>query len=169
MSTSFTLTSAEFSEGSHLDAAYQADRDNQSPALQWHGAPDETRSFAIAMHDPDAPTGGAGWWHWLAFNIPADTQALPRNAGAAGGDNMPAGTRQMRNDGGNLGYMGCYPPEGDPAHRYIFTVYALNTDKLDIAADATTSLAGFMVNAHTVAKASLTAYYARPAAAAESV
>ena len=67
----------------------------------------------------------------------------------------------MRNDGGNTGYMGCYPPVGDPAHRYIFTVYALDTDTLDIAADVTTSMAGFVINAHTLAKTSLTVYYAR--------
>lgn len=113
------------------------------------------------MHDPDAPTGGAGWWHWLAYGISADVHALARHAGAADGSNMPAGVRQLRNDGGNLGYMGCYPPEGDPAHRYIFTVYALSTDSLDIPDDATTSMAGFIINAHTLAKAHITGYYAR--------
>ncbi len=167
MSTDFTLTSPEFQAGALLDAAYQADRDNQSPALQWQGAPAATRSFAIAMHDPDAPTGGAGWWHWLAFGLSADVHSLPRNAGAADGSQMPAGVRQLRNDGGNLGYMGCYPPVGDPAHRYVFTVYALDTDQLDIPADATTSMAGFIINAHALARASLTAYYARPASGSE--
>lgn len=144
-----------------LDKSYQSDHDNQSPELMWQNAPPGTRSFAIAMHDPDAPTGGAGWWHWLAFGLGADIRELPRNAGAADGSQMPAGVRQLRNDGGNAGYMGCYPPEGDPAHRYIFTVYALDTDTLGIDAEATTSMAGFIINAHALASASLTAHYAR--------
>ncbi|WP_066565461.1 YbhB/YbcL family Raf kinase inhibitor-like protein [Snodgrassella sp. CFCC 13594] len=159
--STFTLTSTEFTEGTKLDASYQADHDNQSPALAWQHPPQGTQSFAIAMHDPDAPTGGAGWWHWLAINIPAHATALARNAGAADGCGMPAGVRQLRNDGGSLGYMGCYPPIGDPAHRYIFTLYALDLPKLDLADNATTSMAGFMVNAHCLGKASLTAYYAR--------
>ncbi|WP_037586240.1 YbhB/YbcL family Raf kinase inhibitor-like protein [Stenoxybacter acetivorans] len=161
MTTNFTLTSPEFKDGDKLDISYQADKDNQSPALVWQNAPTDTKSFAVAMHDPDAPTGGAGWWHWLAFGIPAELTELPRNAGAVGGVNMPAGVRQMRNTGGALGYGGCYPPVGDPAHRYIITVYALDTDKPDIAEDATTSMAGFVINAHAIAKASLTVYYAR--------
>ncbi|MFV2030470.1 YbhB/YbcL family Raf kinase inhibitor-like protein [Neisseria sp. S1] len=161
MSQVFTLSSPEFTEGALLDSSYQADRDNQSPELHWQGTPEGTKSFAVAMHDPDAPTGGAGWWHWMLVNLPADIVALPRNSGSADGKNLPENVRQLRNDGGNPGYMGCYPPVGDPAHRYIFTVYALNVEHLDLPEDATTSLAGFMVNAHTIGKASLSARYAR--------
>lgn len=159
--TILTLSSPEFHDGQMLDIRYQADQENQSPALNWSNIPEQTKSFAIAMHDPDAPTGGAGWWHWLAFNIPANTQSLPKNAGSPDGKNMPDGVQQMRNDGGTLGYMGCYPPEGDPPHRYIFTIYALNTAHLDIPEQATTSFAGFMINQHTIAKVHLTAYYQR--------
>lgn len=160
---SFVLTSPEFSDGDTLPSSYQADRDNQSPALAWQGAPEGARSFAIAMHDPDAPTGGAGWWHWFAYGLPADTRALPRNAGSADGAHLPVGVRQMRHDGGGLGYMGCYPPEGDPAHRYVFTVYALDTDDISLPAEATTSMAAFVVLSHAIGQASITAYYARPA------
>lgn len=157
----FTLTSPEFKEGDTLNSSYQVDQDNQSPELLWKNAPATTKSFAIAMHDPDAPTGGAGWWHWLAFNIPKQINRLQRNAGCSDGTLLPVGVRQMKNDGGSLGYMGCYPPEGDPAHRYIFTIYALDIEQPKIATDASTSMAGFIINAHTIAKASLTGYLAR--------
>lgn len=157
----FTLISPELTEGATLDSSYQSDRDNQSPELHWQHAPAGTRGFAVAMHDPDAPTGGAGWWHWMMVDISADVAGLARDAGACDGSHLPAGARQLRNDGGTLGYMGCYPPAGDPAHRYVFTVYALNTNVLPVALDATTSKTGFAVNAHALAKAQLTVYYAR--------
>ncbi len=155
------LSSPEFQNGDTLDISYQSDRDNASPVLVWDNVPEGTKSFAIAMHDPDAPTGGAGWWHWFAFGIPAEVRSLPRNAGSACGQNMPAGVVQLFNDGGARGYMGCMPPVGDPAHRYIFTVYALGADVPEISDDAQTSMAGFIINAHCLGKASLTGYYAR--------
>ncbi len=161
MSHNFTLTSPEFKNGDTVGRSYQSDQDNQSPALIWQNAPADTKSFAILCHDPDAPTGGAGWWHWMAINIPASITELKRNAGAQDGQLIPAGARQLANDTGTLGYSGFYPPVGDPPHRYIFTVYALDTDKIDVPANATTSLTGFMVNAHTIAKASITVYYGR--------
>ncbi|MCO6503979.1 MAG: YbhB/YbcL family Raf kinase inhibitor-like protein [Snodgrassella sp.] len=161
MSLNFTLTSPEFKDGDRVDSSYQSDQDNQSPALIWQNAPATTQSFAIACHDPDAPTGGAGWWHWMAINIPPSVTELKRDTGAQNGQHLPAGTRQLRNDTGTLGYSGFYPPVGDPPHRYIFTVYALDTDKIDVPADASTSMTGFMVNAHTIAKTSITVYYGR--------
>lgn len=161
MSQKFILTSPEFKQGDRVDSSYQSDQDNQSPSLIWENAPTESKSFAIVCHDPDAPTGGAGWWHWMAINIPSTVTELKRDAGRRDGQNMPAGTRQLRNDTGTLGYSGFYPPVGDPPHRYIFTLYALDIDKIEVPADATTSLTGFMVNAHTIAKTSLTVYYGR--------
>lgn len=161
MTKSFKLTSPEFINGATVDASYQSDRDNQSPALNWENAPAGTKSFAIAVHDPDAPTGGAGWWHWMVINLPADLTFLPRNAGAADSPQLPAKARQMKNDNSIVGYGGFYPPIGDPAHQYHFTLYALDTEYLDLPDDITTSKAGFMINMHTLAKASLTVYYGR--------
>lgn len=161
MAQLFTLTSPEFEEGDLVDASYQLDRDNQSPALNWVNAPAETKSFAIALHDPDAPTGGAGWWHWMAINLPAQLTSLPRNAGAVGGSNLPHGVRQLQNDRSLLGYMGFYPPVGAPAHRYIFTLYALDTEFIDLPENATTNFAGFQINSHAIAQAKLTVYYRR--------
>ena len=112
------------------------------------------------MYDPDAPTG-SGWWHWFVVDLPADTTALAPNAGAKGSAQLPQGARQIRNDYGAMAWGGMCPPPGDKPHRYIFTVHALSVPRLDIPDDATAALAGFMVNAHSLAKASFTATYGR--------
>ena len=131
---------------------------NTSPALQWQGAPAATKSFALTVYDPDAPTG-SGWWHWVVYNIPASTSRLP--AGAGGGAGLPAGAVQGNTDIGSPGYGGPCPPPGDKPHHYIFTIYALNVDKLDVPANATAAYVGFNLHAHTVGKATLTAVYGR--------
>lgn len=133
---------------------------NVSPALQWKGAPAGTRSFALTVYDPDAPTG-SGWWHWVVVNIPAGVDALPAGAGDAGGGGLPAGARQVRTDFGTAAFGGACPPKGDKPHRYIFTVHALKVEKLELPADATAALAGFMINANRLGKASFTARFGR--------
>jgi Raf kinase inhibitor-like YbhB/YbcL family protein len=134
---------------------------NISPALKWSGAPKDTKSFALLVHDPDAPTGGAGWWHWVVVNIPADTTELRKDAGRAGGSNLPQGATQVATDYGTPGWGGPCPPVGDKPHRYNFTLYALKTDRLDVQDATTASLAGYMVNAHSIGKARLTGKYGR--------
>jgi len=133
---------------------------NISPALEWSGAPAETRSFALLVHDPDAPTGGAGWWHWLVANIPVSTTGLARNAGTADGSNLPPGSVQIATDFGAPGWGGPCPPVGDKPHRYNFTLYALKVERLDLSG-ASASLAGYMVNGNAIAKARLTGRFAR--------
>ncbi len=133
---------------------------NISPALSWSGAPAGTQSYALTVYDPDAPTG-SGWWHWVVVNIPVATQGIGKGAGTADGKAMPTGSQQVRTDFGALGFGGACPPVGDQPHRYIFTVFALKTLKLDMPADGTAALAGFMINANVLAKASFTAYYGR--------
>jgi Raf kinase inhibitor-like YbhB/YbcL family protein len=133
---------------------------NTSPALTWSGAPAGTKSFALTVYDPDAPTG-SGWWHWVVYNIPAGTTQLPEGAGAVDGKGLPAGTIQGHTDFGSAAFGGACPPPGDKPHRYIFTVYALKTDKLDVPKGATASLVGFMVNANAIGKATLTGMYGR--------
>jgi Raf kinase inhibitor-like YbhB/YbcL family protein len=132
---------------------------NISPALAWSGAPAGTNSFAVTLYDPDAPTG-SGWWHWVVFNIPATATNLPEGAGSADGKNLPAGSTQGRTDFGAPGFGGACPPVGKP-HRYVFTVYALKTDKLDIPADATAALVGFMIHGNLLGEAKFTARYGR--------
>ena len=161
----FTLASPDVKANALIDKKFEFDGfgcsgENKSPALRWSGAPKGTRSFAVTVYDPDAPTG-SGWWHWFVINIPASVTELKPNAGVVGGANLPRGASHVRIDYGVAGWGGVCPPEGDPPHRYIFTVHALSTDTLEIPADATAALAGFMVNANSIGKAAFTAKYAR--------
>jgi Raf kinase inhibitor-like YbhB/YbcL family protein len=133
---------------------------NISPALKWSGAPKNTRSYAVTVYDPDAPTG-SGWWHWVVYNIPASATGLPEGAGTADGNALPPGSAQGRTDFGAPGFGGACPPKGDKPHRYVFTVYALKTDKLDVPPDATAALVGFMIYGNKLAQASFTAKYGR--------
>lgn len=133
---------------------------NISPALSWSGAPPGTKSFALTAYDPDAPTG-SGWWHWVVFNIPANATGLPKNAGDVKSNLAPAGSVQSRTDFGTPGWGGPCPPKGDKPHRYIFTIYALDVDHLDAAADASPALVGFNLHFHTLARARLVGNYGR--------
>jgi Raf kinase inhibitor-like YbhB/YbcL family protein len=134
--------------------------ENKSPALKWSGAPKGTKSFAVTVYDPDAPTG-SGWWHWMVINIPANVTELVAGAGAVDSMTLPKGAVQNRIDYGVAGWGGTCPPKGDKPHRYIFTVYALKTEKLDVPADATAALTGYMIHGNALGKASFTAKYGR--------
>ena len=162
----FKLTSPDIKPGGTIAQeqvfnSFGCSGQNVSPALRWSGAPHGTKSFALLVHDPDAPTGGAGWWHWLVYDIPAAATELAKGAGKADGSALPSGAASGISDYGAPGYGGPCPPEGDKPHRYIFTVYALGVDKLDVAKDAQASLIGFMVNANAIGKASFTGMYGR--------
>jgi hypothetical protein len=133
---------------------------NKSPALFWSNPPDGTKSFAVTMYDPDAPTG-SGWWHWVVFNIPANVNRLATGAGGTAANLMPAGAVQSMTDFGKPGYGGPCPPQGAKAHRYIFSVYALKIDKIPLDDKASGALAGFYIHANVLAKASFTAMYGR--------
>jgi Raf kinase inhibitor-like YbhB/YbcL family protein len=134
---------------------------NVSPALSWSGAPAATKSFALNVYDPDAPTG-SGFWHWVVFNIPASTTSLAKGAGDVKAGTAPKGAVQSRTDFGVPGWGGPCPPQGDKPHRYIFTIYALDVDHLDANADASAAFIGFNLHFHTLAKAKITATYGRP-------
>jgi Raf kinase inhibitor-like YbhB/YbcL family protein len=131
---------------------------NVSPALSWSGAPKDTKSFAVSIYDPDAPTG-SGFWHWWVANIPAGVTSLPKGAG--GGTGLPEGAVQPHNDFSLAGYGGPCPPKGSKPHHYVITVYALKADKLDVDASASGAVFGFYVTANTLAKATLTGLYGR--------
>lgn len=133
---------------------------NTSPQLSWTGVPAGTRSFAVTVYDPDAPTG-SGWWHWVVYDIPATVRALPAGAGAAGGTRLPAGARQARNDFGRRAYGGACPPAGAPAHHYRFTVYALRVAKLPVPADASPALVGYLIHADRLGRARRVLRYGR--------
>jgi len=161
----FSLSSTEIKPGQSLVSAhvfngFGCEGGNQSPALAWTAGPEGTRSYAVTMYDPDAPTG-SGWWHWVVYNIPANVTHLETNAGEMSGKNLPAGAVHGRTDFSASAFGGACPPSGDKPHRYIFTVYALKADKLEVPADASAALIGFMIHSTKLGKATLTAKYAR--------
>ena len=129
---------------------------NTSPELKWTNIPKGTKSFAVTMYDPDAPTG-SGWWHWVVINIPGNVKSLPLNAGREGGKNLPKGASMLRNDFGFKGYGGACPPPNAAPHNYHITIYALDIPNLDVNSSASPAMAGFYILQHTLAKAVLTA------------
>lgn len=162
------VTSDEIKDGAVAKKPQEANvfgcnGDNISPSLKWSGAPAGTKSFAINIYDPDAPTG-SGFWHWVVYNIPASTTSLPANAGNVKKDLMPKGAVQSRTDYGAPGYGGMCPPQGDKPHHYILTVYAVDEDTLQYAKDENVSPAvvGFELHFHAKAKAVLHWTYSRP-------
>jgi Raf kinase inhibitor-like YbhB/YbcL family protein len=161
----FKLSSPEIKANSMMPKSFEfngfgCSGENKSPVLNWSGAPKDTKSFAVTVYDPDAPTG-SGWWHWVVINIPADVTGLTGNAGALNSTTLPKGAVQGRTDYGVAAWGGTCPPQGDKPHHYIFTVYALKTDKIEVPADATAALTGYMIHANMLGKASFTARYGR--------
>lgn len=163
MAGGFTLESGDLGGQLSMKEVYNGfgcTGGNVSPALAWKEAPKGTKSFAVTVYDPDAPTG-SGWWHWIVFNVPASVTSLPAGAGDPAKGLMPKGAVQSATSYGKGGFGGACPPVGDKAHRYVFTVYALNVESLPLDAAATPALVGYMLNAHAIAKASLISYYGR--------
>ena len=164
----FTIKSDSFKDGDYLGAAHILSADfgfgcaggNKSPQLSWSGAPEGTKSFAVTCYDPDAPTG-SGFWHWLVVNIPANATQLALDAGNGHAPKLPAGALQTRTDFGAPGYGGPCPPEGDHPHRYLFTVFAVGTEKLAVTPDTSAAVVGFQLNFNTLAKAAIMGLYKR--------
>ena len=161
----FTVSSNSFKDGDYLGKDFILSADfgfgcaggNQSPHLKWSGAPEGTKSFALTCFDPDAPTG-SGWWHWVAYNIPADTPSLPE------GGALPKGAVAGNTDFGKPGYGCPCPPPGSGKHHYNFTLFALKIDKIEVPPGASPAMVGFNANANAIGKAKLTGLYSRPKA-----
>jgi Raf kinase inhibitor-like YbhB/YbcL family protein len=164
----FTLTSDSFKDGDYLGKDHILSENfgfgcaggNKSPHLKWSGAPAGTKSFALTCFDPDAPTG-SGFWHWVVVNIPTGTTELPLDAGNPMSGKLPAGALMTRTELGNSGYLGPCPPQGDHPHRYLFTLFAVGTDKLDVTADTSPAVVGFNLHFNTLAKAEIMGLYKR--------
>lgn len=159
----FTLTSTSVGGQATMKEVFNGfgcTGENVSPQLSWSNAPEGTKSYAITMHDKDAPTG-SGWWHWVVFDLPATTTSLAAGAGDPVRGLMPAGTIQAKTDFGAPGYGGPCPPPGHGPHQYLVTVYALKTDKLGLDASASPAVVGYNASAQALAKASIVFYYER--------
>ena len=146
---SFEVTSPAFNDGDSIPRQFACDGDNVPPPLKWSGAPAETNSFALIMDDPDAPHGT--FTHWILYDIPRQTPQWP----AAGQ------CKTLLNSFGRSGYGGPCPPPGHGAHRYVFTVYALDVRFLELTGERLVDLRAAL-NAHTLATALLTGSYERP-------
>jgi Raf kinase inhibitor-like YbhB/YbcL family protein len=155
----FTLSSSDLKgqlTNKQVFSGFGCSGENISPELSWKDAPKGTKSFAVTVYDPDAPTG-SGWWHWLAFDISKDKMTLPSGFG----NSESKDAIQSITDYGKTGFGGACPPAGDKAHRYIFTVHALDVETLGLDKNANAALVGFYINFHSLAKASLISYYGR--------
>ncbi|MEW6079977.1 MAG: YbhB/YbcL family Raf kinase inhibitor-like protein [Thermodesulfobacteriota bacterium] len=159
----FVLSSKEMKKQLTEDQVYSGfgcTGKNISPSLSWAGAPTETKSFAITVFDPDARKG-RGWWHWLIFNIPAGIQELSADAGNMEKNLVPEGCVQSVTDFGKPGFGGACPPIGEIPHRYIFTVYALAVEKLDLNENASPRKVESALEKHALSRAALMSYYGR--------
>ena len=161
----FTLLSPDVKPGEtipelHVYNGYGCTGGNVSPALEWKDPPAGTKSFALNVFDPDAPTGH-GWLHWLVVNIPATTHTLVRNAGSVDGKTLPAGSLQIKTDFGARGYGGPCPPKGHGVHHYVFTLSALGVEKLALPAAPDAAKANAQIEAHRLGLATFTAVYQR--------
>lgn len=160
----FALTSTDIAQGRTVAAAqifnsFGCSGQNISPALSWSHPPAGTQSFALLVHDPDAPTG-SGWWHWIIYDIPASTGALPAGAGDPQKKLLPVGAVQGRTDFGTYSYGGPCPPPGK-VHHYHFRLYALKVAKLDVPVDSSAAFISFNVHANSLGETEIMAPYSR--------
>jgi Raf kinase inhibitor-like YbhB/YbcL family protein len=157
---SFRVSSTDVADGAPMPARNASavfgveGGEDVSPQLTWSGFPPETKSFAVTVFDPDAPTA-SGFWHWAVFNLPASVTELVSGAGANDGGDLPEGAVQLRNDAGIAGYVGAGPPPGHGPHRYFVVVHALDVENLDVTVDAAPAVLGFNLFGHTLARATI--------------
>src|SRR5258708_11294027 len=157
----FTVTSADVADGekwpmAQVSGIMGAGGEDVSPQLSWSGFPDGTRSFAVTVYDPDAPTL-SGFWHWAVANLPASVTELA--AGVGDGSNLPGDALTLVNDAGERRYIGAAPPPGHGTHRYYVAVHAVDVDKLDLPEDASPAFLGFNLFQHAIARAVIHATY----------
>lgn len=156
----FTVTSTTVSDGSpwgpeQMSGSFGVPGGKDvSPQLSWSGAPEGTKSYAVTVYDPDAPTG-SGFWHWVVTGIPASVTELPEGAGDDDGAGLPDGAVQYRNDAGQKRFIGAAPPAGHGEHRYFIDVYAVDVEDLGLPAEASPAFVGFNLFGHTLARAQM--------------
>lgn len=161
----FRLVSPDFTDGDRLPdwaRAIRAGGEDRSPTLHWDGAPSGTRSFAITVFDPDAPTG-SGWWHWAVYNVPASISSLAPGAGDPAANLLPAGAVVLPNEVRQARFGGAAPPAGHGEHRYVFTVSALDVERLELPEGSTPGLLGSYIFQHVIGRAQVTGVTETPA------
>ncbi|WP_250038264.1 YbhB/YbcL family Raf kinase inhibitor-like protein [Paractinoplanes maris] len=165
----FTVTSTTLKDGDPLPPAQMSGLfgvpggQDASPQLSWSGAPEGTKSYAVTVYDPDAPTG-SGFWHWAVADIPAGVTSLPEGAGDDTGSGLPEPAYQMPNDARGSRFIGGAPPAGHGQHRYFITVHALDVETIGVPADGTPAYLGFTMAGHILARATIVATAETPAA-----
>ena len=155
----FTLSSSDLKgqlTNKEVFSGFGCSGENISPELSWKDAPKGTKSFAVTVYDPDAPTG-SGWWHWVVFDISKDKFTLPSGFGNSESKDVI----QSMTDFGKTGFGGACPPVADKAHAYIFTVHALDIETIGLDKNTNPALVGYYLNTHSLAKASLISHYGR--------
>ncbi len=153
------LYSPDIDERFHLPQVYpMCGGENISPELRWNGIPNNAKSLAITMFDPDAPTDH-GWWHWMVVNIPLDVTMFPKDAGNPESEYFDLGFQTI-NDYGEIGYGGPCPPPG-PAHRYIITLYALDVEGFDIDRKINPQILNEYIQKYAIDNTSIMALYQR--------
>jgi len=150
------LDSPAFAPEHAIPAVYTCDGENLSPPLAWHDAPAGTRSFALIVDDPDAPSGT--FRHWAIYNVAADATGL-----AAGVERGPAGQGLGHgvNDFDHARYDGPCPPKGHGVHHYHFRLLALDVERLSLPGDASVVRVADAARGHVLAEAQLIGTYAR--------
>jgi Raf kinase inhibitor-like YbhB/YbcL family protein len=158
-SNAIVIESNDISEGERMAAKFEfngfgCEGENKTPSISWHSLPEGTKSVAVTVFDPDAPTE-SGFWHWLVVNIPTNidnTNLLSTDSGNG---------LTVRNDFGQFQFDGACPPEDDGMHRYQITVWALPVAALEVTKNTPAAIIGFMLNAMALDRAKLTTTYVR--------
>src|SRR5687768_17498453 len=153
----FTVTSTDCADGGplpmpHVSGVMGAGGEDRSPQLSWSGFPEGTKSFAVTVYDPDAPTG-SGFWHWAVANLPATVTELPEGVGDGSHSGFPGVAMTLSNDAGLKRFIGAAPPPGHGPHRYFIAVHAVDVEKLDLPEGSTPAYLGFNLFSHAIARA----------------
>jgi Raf kinase inhibitor-like YbhB/YbcL family protein len=156
--SSTDVTDDEFLQTPQVSGIFGAGGEDVSPQLTWSGFPAETKSFAVTVYDPAAPTA-SGFWHWAVVDLPVSTTSLASGAGDESGSGLPDGAFQLENDASLARFLGAAPPAGHGRHDYWIAVHAVDVESLEIPEESTPAFLGFNLSSHTLARAVIAPWY----------
>jgi Raf kinase inhibitor-like YbhB/YbcL family protein len=157
---SFKISSPVFENGQEISKEFTGEGSDISPPLKWSQIPEGTKEFVLICDDPDAPSTPQPFVHWLIYNISPSVTQLPKGIAPQSRLDLPIRADQGVNSFGKIGYGGPMPPVGHGRHRYVFKLYALNTE-LGIAPGATKEKLLKAMNGHVLAEAQVIGIYER--------